>query len=117
MAERDWGGEAESVTVTEVCAVEAPLLLVAVKVYTVVEVGLTFVDPIRALVLKEPGVMDNKDASLTFQDRVEVPPEETEVGEAEKEDMAGWRLSGVTLLAGEEDAEVPAAFLAVTVKV
>jgi hypothetical protein len=61
--------------------------------------------------------METVDARAVLQDRVEVPPEETEVGEAEKEDMAGWRLSGVTLLEGEEDAEVPAAFLAVTVKV
>ena len=62
------GGVASIVTL--VVAVLVPFAFVAVKVYVVVEVGFTVVEPMRVLVLKLPGVMATEEAFETFQERV-----------------------------------------------
>lgn len=55
----------------------------------VVEVGFTIVEPMSVLVLKLPGVMATEEAFVTFQERVDVPPDRTREEDAEKEEMAG----------------------------
>jgi len=76
-------------TFTVVVAVTLPFGLVAVMVYIVVLVGFTFVDPMRVLVLKLPGVIATEEAFVIFQERALVPAEATTVGDAEKEEMEG----------------------------
>ena len=104
-------------TVTVVSAVEVPLVLEAKSVYTVVEVGFTRVLPMRVVVLKEPGVMDTEEAFVTDQESVEVTPGWMREEDAVKEETVGATADGVTLPEGDEEAEVPTAFVAVTVKV
>jgi|ERR1035441_4765288 hypothetical protein len=76
-------------TVTVVVAVEVPTALVAVSVYIVVEVGLTFVEAMRVEVEKEPGVIATDEAFVTLKESVEVPADTTIEDEAMKEDMVG----------------------------
>ena len=104
-------------TFTVVVAVTLPFGLVAVMVYIVVLVGFTFVDPMRVLVLKLPGVIATEEAFVIFQERALVPAEATTVGDAEKEEMVGRVLFGITLFEAEELDEFPAIFVAFTVKV
>ena len=102
-------------TCTIAVMVLVPFAFVAVRVYVVVEVGFTVVDPMRVLVLKLPGVMATLLAFVTFQERVLVPAEATTVGEAEKEEMVGGGPASVVALASEEVAEtVPTPFVAET---
>ncbi len=62
-------------TITVVVAVLVPLELVAVRVYSVVEVGLTISDPIRVDVVNAPGVIATDEAFATSQESVEVAPQ------------------------------------------
>ena len=82
----------EESMVIEVVAVEVPFGFVAERVYTMVLVGLTVVEPIRVEVERPPypvAVMATDEALLTFQERVDVPEERTTEGKEEKEEMAG----------------------------
>jgi hypothetical protein len=77
-------------TFTVVVAVLVPLLFVAIRVYTVVEVGCTAVDPEEVDVLKLPGVIDIwVIVPVALQLNVDVAPEATIVGEAVKEEIVG----------------------------
>ena len=90
-------GGVESI-VTVVVAVDVPLLLVAVRVYVVVEVGFTFHEPARVDVENDPGVMAMEEAFETFQERTDELAERMGVGEAVNEEMVGV---DVLLMAGE----------------
>ena len=81
------GGVASTVTV--VVAVEVPLPFVAVKVYVMVEVGFTVIEPTSVEVENEPGEMATEDAFVILKESVEVPAEATMEEEAEKEEMIG----------------------------
>jgi len=77
-------------TVTVVETVDVPLAFVAVKVYVIVEVGFTVVDPTAVEVLKEPGVIAMfVIVPVAFQLKVEVPAEATTDEEAVKDEMVG----------------------------
>lgn len=84
-------GGAESI-VTEVVAVVEALAFVAVRVYMVVEVGLTVVEALRVLVENEPGVIAMEEALETFQESTEEEPERISAGDALKEVMSGLEL-------------------------
>jgi len=102
-------------TFTVVVAVTLPFGLVAVMVYIVVLVGFTFVDPMRVLVLKLPGVIATEEAFVIFQERTLVPAEATTVGDAEKEEMEGVIPLAVVPLAMLDEAEtLPTLSCAVT---
>lgn len=88
-------------TFTVVVAVTLPFGFVAVTVYIVVLVGFTFVDPMRVLVLKLPGVMATEEAFVIFQESALVPAEATTVGDAEKEEMEGRFPTFTVVLAVE----------------
>jgi hypothetical protein len=70
-------------------------------VYIVVLVGFTFVDPMRVLVLKLPGVIATEEAFVIFQESALVPAEATTVGDAEKEEMEGRFPTFTVVLAVE----------------
>ena len=56
-------------------AVDEPLLFAAVKVYVVVDVGLTTVEPELEAEVKAPGVIAIEViVPVAFQERVELPP-------------------------------------------
>jgi hypothetical protein len=74
---------------TVVVAVEVPFAFVAVRVYVVVEVGLTVVDPVRVEVEKAPGVIATELAFEMFQERIEEEPESISTGDAVNEDTIG----------------------------
>jgi len=76
------------VTVTVAVAVTEPALLVAVNVYVVVAVGLTLVEPLAAVEVKVPGVIETLLAPVVDQLRVALP-ELKLAGFAENEPMAG----------------------------
>ena len=76
-------------TITLVVVVLVPFAFVAVRVYMVVEVGFTVVDPTRVEVEKVPGVMAREVAFATFQESVLVPADATMEEEAVKEEMEG----------------------------
>jgi hypothetical protein len=76
-------------TVTVVVAAVDPFAFVAVKVYVIVEVGFTVVEPASVDVEKEPGVMATELAFERFQESVLVPAEATLFGDAVKEVMIG----------------------------
>ena len=82
-----------------------------------VEVGLTINEPIKVLVDKLAGVIETEEALETDQERVVEVPGWIADKEDWKEAISGATPEGVTLPLGEEDTEVPAAFVAVTVKV
>jgi hypothetical protein len=68
--------------------------------------------------LPRPWSRETVTAPVVTHERVlETPLVAMERGVAIKEEITGARLLGVTLFDAEEEAEVPAAFLAVTVKV
>jgi hypothetical protein len=86
---RDPGALGAVAMVTVAVMVLVPFAFVAVRVYVVVEVGFTLVDPTRVEVEKLPGVIASEVALPTFQESVDVPAEATIVGEAVKEVMVG----------------------------
>ena len=108
MAERLVGTEGGMVsTMTVAIAVEVPLPFDdAVRVYVLVEVTLTRVEPIRVEVEKLPGVMATDEAFTACQLRVEVPEDAKIEGVAEKEMMAVAEPLSVVVLAFVEVAEV-----------
>ena len=82
-----------------------------------VEVGETMADPVVVAMLPIPWLMEAKLAFVRLQERVLETPDWMERADAVKAVTPGARLLGVTLPDAEEDAEVPAAFTAVTTKV
>jgi hypothetical protein len=77
-------------TVTVVVAVLVPFAFEAVRVYVMVDVGFTVVEPIDVLVLNDPGVMAMfVTVPVAFQERVEVPAEATTLEDAVKKEMVG----------------------------
>jgi hypothetical protein len=103
---RDCGAVGAVATFTVAWAVDVPFPFVAVRVYVVVEVGFTVVDPTRVLVEKPPsGDMATELAFVMFQESVEVPAEATMPGEAAKEEMEGREPETVVDEAMLEDAE------------
>jgi DTW domain-containing protein YfiP len=76
-------------TITFAVAVLVPFAFVAVRVYSVVEVGLTAAEPTRVVVLMFPGEMVTDEALVISQLSVEVPFAVMDDGEAEKEEMMG----------------------------
>ncbi len=90
---------------TVVVAVLVPFAFVAVRVYTVVEVGATVIEPDRVDVVILPGemviVVVEVTMPFTFQDNVDVPDEAMEDGDAVNEEMIG-----------DEDAEMNVAISA-----
>jgi hypothetical protein len=62
------------------------------------------VEAIRVLVENDPGVIATEEAFVTFQLKVEVPAENTKVGDAEKNGMAGVNAS-VLVESVADDAE------------
>ena len=76
-------------TVTVACAVFEPEEFVAVRVYVVVAVGLTLVEPLADVEVKDPGVMAMVVAPPVAQLRVLLVPELIVVGLAVKELMVG----------------------------
>ena len=108
VAERLVGTEGGMVsTMTVAIAVEVPLPFDdAVRVYVLVEVTLTRVEPIRVEVEKLPGVMATDEAFTACQLRVEVPEDAKIEGVAEKEMMAVAEPLSVVVLAFVEVAEV-----------
>jgi hypothetical protein len=61
--------------------------------------------------------MDTDEAFVVVQERVLETPGSISEKDAEKEEIVGSRLLGVTLFEADDDAEFPAAFVATTVKV
>src|ERR1035437_687088 len=83
----------------------------------VVEVALTTTEPVEvAASLPMPLSRETAVAPVVTQERTDEAPEIIEEGDAVKDEMTGARTLGVTLFDTEEEAEVPAAFVAVTVK-
>ena len=66
-----------------------PPPFVAVRVYTVVEVGLIVVEPAGVVVENDPGVMVMDDALATFHERVVEEPTTICEGEALNEEIVG----------------------------
>ena len=85
-------------TVTVAVCVLVPFAFVAVRVYVVVEVGFTVVDPMRVEVEKLPGVITREVALPTLQESVLVPAERTIVGEAIKEEIVGVLLPALNAI-------------------
>jgi hypothetical protein len=84
----------------------------------VVVAGETIAVPVDvAASLPTPWLIETVVASEVVQERVLELPGWMNAGDAAKEPIVGARLLGVTLFEGEEDAEVPAPFVAVTMKV
>src|ERR1035441_9997418 len=84
----------------------------------VVEVGLTTTEPVEvAASLPMPLSKETVVAPVVTHERVDGAPEVIDAGDAVKEEMTGARAFGITAFEGEEAAEGPAAFVAVTVKV
>ena len=83
----------------------------------VVAVGLTTTEPVEVAWLPRPLSREAVSAPVVVHERVDGAPEVIDAGDAVKEEMTGASALGVTLFEGEEEAEVPAAFVAVTVKV
>jgi hypothetical protein len=77
------------VTVTVRFEVDDPAEFVAVSVYIVVAVGLTFIEPLEDLDVNVPGVTETLVAPVADQLSVVVAPEFTDVGLAAKEVMLG----------------------------
>jgi hypothetical protein len=95
-----------------------PFAFVAVIRYTVVVAGVTTTDPEEvADWLPSPWLIATVFASVVAHESVLEAPGIMYAGEAMKEDIAGRILLGVTPFEGDEAAETPAAFVAVTVKV
>ena len=84
-----------AVTVTVAVEVTDPVLLVAVNVYVVVEVGATEVDPLVEVEVNVPGVIFTWVAPEVVQLRVALAPEVIDDGVAVKALMAG--TTGVTV--------------------
>jgi hypothetical protein len=83
----------------------------------VVEVGVTIWEPVEVAVsFPIPWLMETVEARVVVQERVEREPGAIREGDAPKV-AVGARPLGVTLPEGEEEAEVPKAFVAVTMKV
>jgi hypothetical protein len=76
-------------TKTLVVAVLVPPEFVAERVYTVVDVGLIFVEPAGVVVENDPGVMVIDDALATFHERVVEEPTTICEGEALNEEIVG----------------------------
>jgi hypothetical protein len=72
----------------------------------IVDVGFTVVEPMRVLVLNDPGVIATEDAFVMFQLSVLVPAEATIEEEAVKEEMAGGAAPSVVPLAMDDEAEI-----------
>jgi len=83
-------------TSTLVIATFVPLAFVAVRVYTVVKLGLTVVDPASVLVENDPGVMVIDAALATFHESVAEEPTPICEGGAVKEEMTGEPGAAVT---------------------
>jgi hypothetical protein len=81
-------GETLSIATIAV-AVLVPFALPADKVYVVVAIGFTVIEPTSVVVLIEPGVIVIEVALLIFHESVEVPAERTIEGDAVKEEMTG----------------------------
>ena len=101
------------VTVTFAVAVVEPAALVAVKVYVVVAVGLTHVDPLADVDVNVPGVMAILLAPVVAQLSVLLDPEVTLVGFAVNELIVG--LAAAVTVTVSVDVVEPAAFVAVSV--
>jgi len=109
-----WSGPPEDVTVTVAVFVEEPEALVAWRVYVVVAVGLTLVEPLADVEVKVPGVMVMEVAAVVDQLRELLEPELMLVGLAAKEFIVGTLPAGVTVTVAVIVAE-PAEFVAVSV--
>jgi hypothetical protein len=107
-------GPPDAVTVTFAVAVVEPDTLLAVSVYVVVVVGLTFVAPLAAVDVNVPGVMAILVDPLVAQFRVLPEPELIPVGRAVKELIVGLLLTAFTVTVNVDVAE-PAALVAVSV--
>jgi hypothetical protein len=90
--ENDPGAVGAVATDTDVVNVDVPLKLVAVIVYTVVDVGFTVIDPMRVDVEKLPGVMATDEAFVIFHESVDAPAETTTAGDAENIEIPGKSL-------------------------
>ena len=86
------------VTVTFAVAVVEPVELVAVKVYVVVAVGLTLVEPVAALEVKLPGVIAIDVAPLADQFKLLLDPEVMLPGLAENELITGLLPAAFTVM-------------------
>ena len=64
-----------------------------------------------------PWLMETDEALMVVQESVDETPGCMSEGDATKEEITGYVLLGVTLFEEEELAEVPARFVAETVKV
>lgn len=105
-------GMPAAVTETVAEAVESPALLVVVRVYVVVEDGVTATLP-EDDTIPTLGLMDTDVARETFHDSVEELPEVIEVGLAVKLSIAGGP-DGVTVIVVDV-VEGPVEFVAVIV--
>jgi hypothetical protein len=100
-------------TVTAADAVTDPAALVAVNTYVVVASGLTSVDPLAALSVIPPGLIERLVAPEVVQLNVLALPSEIPVGLAVNELMVGrFGLVTVTVTVAVTDPEV---FVAVSV--
>jgi hypothetical protein len=103
----------EAVTVTFAVAVVEPALFFAVRVYVVVAVGFTLVEPLADVDVNVPGVMAMLDAPLVAQLSVLLEPEVMLAGLAVNEAMVGLLDAATVTIA--VDVTEPAEFVAVSV--
>lgn len=109
------GPPVEVVTVTFAVEVMEPAELVAVRVYVVVAVGLTLVEPFADDEVKVPGVIARLVAPLVVQLSVLLEPELMVVGLAVKELMVGLAGGVAVTVTFAVAVEEPAALVAVSV--
>lgn len=102
-----------AVTATWAVAVVEPEEPVAVRVYVVVEVGLTVVEPLAEVDVKLPGAIAMLVAPVTTQLRVELEPDVTLGGLAAKELIEG--LPGAFTVTVNVEVVEPVALVAVNV--
>jgi hypothetical protein len=102
------------VTVTFAVAVVEPAAFVAVRVYVVVAVGLTPVDPLAVLEVNVPGVIATEVAPLVDQFKSLLDPELMLPGLAENELIVGLLAAGFTVTV-TVIVDEPAAFVAFNV--
>ena len=106
-------GPPAAVTVTFAVAVAEPAVFVAVRVYVVVAVGLTGVEPLANVELNVPGVMAMLVAPVVTQLSVLLEPELMFVGSAVKELMVGLLAAFMVIVTA--DVTEPALLVAVNV--
>lgn len=111
------GFDGVAVTVTEAVAVTDPALFVAVKVYVVVVVGLTEVDPLAEVDVNVPGVIATLVAPDVAQVNVLLDPDVTLVGLAVNDEIVGAGATEPFTVTSVVATWVPFEFVAVKVYV